>query len=241
MRFLVEYRFVLSLACGAITGVIGLHTWPFPAENVFLALIQARQPAIYAGFAYTYATVWFSTPFLVLSGGFSLLNIFVARWDRPTTSQPLPAYQAPETREELFVILGERHRQTSPQRASVPTWLTIPERGLYTGMVIVGAIGAGKTSACMYPYVEQLLRRPRRSLGSHPASSKAAWNRRTRPSGIRSPTRSTSCSIWGAPTALAWSGNSFASAATTRSMIGTTSTCCVHKTWRSGDQTTGVF
>ena len=29
--------------------------------------------------------------------------------------------------------------------------------GLYTGMIIVGAIGSGKTSACMYPYVEQLL------------------------------------------------------------------------------------
>jgi hypothetical protein len=33
----------------------------------------------------------------------------------------------------------------------------IPERGLYTGIVIVGAIGSGKTSACIYPYVEQLL------------------------------------------------------------------------------------
>ena len=33
----------------------------------------------------------------------------------------------------------------------------IPERGLYTGTLIVGAIGTGKTSACMYPYVEQLL------------------------------------------------------------------------------------
>ena len=79
MRFLVEYRFVLSLACSAIMGVIGLHTWPFPADNVFLALIQARQPTIYAGFSYTYATVWFSTPFLVLSSGFSFLYIFVAR------------------------------------------------------------------------------------------------------------------------------------------------------------------
>src|SRR5579864_9082731 len=157
MRFLVENRFVLSLALSAITGVIGLHTWPFPAENVFLALIQVRQPTIYAGFLYTYATMWFSTPFLVLSGGFSFLYIFVARWDRPTTSQSLPPYPAPDTREDLFLILGERHRQTSRERAAVPTWLTIPERGLYTGMIMVGAIGTGKTSACMYLYVEQLL------------------------------------------------------------------------------------
>ncbi len=157
MRVLIEYRFVLSLVGSALTGVIGLHVWPFPAQNTVLALIQARQPAVYAGFVYTYATVWFSTPFLVLSGALSLVYIFVARWDRPTTSQPLPPYPAPEAREDLFLILGERHRQTSPHRASVPTWLTIPERGLYTGMVIVGAIGTGKTSACMYPYVEQLL------------------------------------------------------------------------------------
>ena len=57
MRFLVEYRFVLSLACSVGAGVAGLHAWPFPAENVFLALIQARQPAVYAGLLYTYATV----------------------------------------------------------------------------------------------------------------------------------------------------------------------------------------
>jgi hypothetical protein len=44
-----------------------------------------------------------------------------------------------------------------PRRASQPQWLTIPERGLYTGVIIVGAIGTGKTSACMYPYLEQLL------------------------------------------------------------------------------------
>jgi hypothetical protein len=39
----------------------------------------------------------------------------------------------------------------------MPDWLLIPERGLYTGIAIIGAIGSGKTSACMYPYVEQLL------------------------------------------------------------------------------------
>src|SRR5207249_4225821 len=66
-------------------------------------------------------------------------------------------YPAPELREDLFLVLGEQHHRTSPRRASMPSWLIIPERGLYTGMAIVGAIGSGKTSSCMYPYVEQLL------------------------------------------------------------------------------------
>lgn len=54
-------------------------------------------------------------------------------------------------------MLGEQHQRTSPARAAQPTWLAIPERGLYTGLLVVGAIGSGKTSACMYPYVDQLL------------------------------------------------------------------------------------
>ncbi len=33
----------------------------------------------------------------------------------------------------------------------------IPERGLYTGIAIVGAIGTEKTSGCLYPYAEQIL------------------------------------------------------------------------------------
>ena len=36
-------------------------------------------------------------------------------------------------------------------------WLTIPERGLSTGVAIFGAVGSGKTSACMPPFTRQLL------------------------------------------------------------------------------------
>jgi hypothetical protein len=43
-----------------------------------------------------------------------------------------------------------------PGPASNPRWLVIPKTGLFTGMAIVGAICTGKTTACMYPYVEQL-------------------------------------------------------------------------------------
>jgi hypothetical protein len=33
----------------------------------------------------------------------------------------------------------------------------IPERGLYTGIAILGAVGSGKTSCCMYPFANQIL------------------------------------------------------------------------------------
>src|SRR5204863_494410 len=35
--------------------------------------------------------------------------------------------------------------------------LVVPERGLFTGVAILGAIGSGKTSCCMYAFAEQIL------------------------------------------------------------------------------------
>jgi hypothetical protein len=156
MRAMIENRVVVSLACSLLVGSAGLAVWPFPAHDRLLQLIAHERPALYQGVVYTYNTLWFSTPFLLLNVIASFVYIFVARLDRAVAPQPLPTYPDPRTRQELFLILGEQHHRTVPGRASHPQWLVIPERGLYTGMVIVGAIGSGKTSACMYPYVEQL-------------------------------------------------------------------------------------
>jgi hypothetical protein len=125
---------------------------------VFVALIAIRRPIIFDVLAYTYATLWFTTPFLATSLVTSILVIAVSR--RPASRRPhaLPPYPAPETRPTPMLVLGETHYTRMPGRAATPTWLTIPQRGLYTGVMILGAVGSGKTSACMYPYVDQLLR-----------------------------------------------------------------------------------
>ena len=46
---------------------------------------------------------------------------------------------------------------TVPRESERPSWLVIPETGLYTGVLVVGAVGTGKTTACMYPFAQQLL------------------------------------------------------------------------------------
>jgi hypothetical protein len=152
-----EYRFVISLGLAMLVGGAGLRVWPFPVDHPLLELIAVHRPAVYAAFLYGYAAVWFTTPFLVINSVGSFAYIFLARTDRAVRRSPLPPYPRPEHRDDLFLILGEQHRRTSLAPAAEPRWLTIPERGLYTGVAIVGAIGTGKTSACMYPYVEQLL------------------------------------------------------------------------------------
>jgi hypothetical protein len=153
----LECRGVLDLSESAIGGTVGLRAYPFPADHAVLALVHLERPLLFAGLTYTYAALWFSSSFFLASIGLSCCYIFVGRSRRASVTAPLPPYPAPEQRKDLFLVLGEQHHRTSPARVEEPSWLTIPERGLYTGLLVVGAIGSGKTSACMYPYVDQLL------------------------------------------------------------------------------------
>src|SRR3954454_18424579 len=115
MRGLIEYRVVLSLAVSAVRGAVGLHAYPFPSDHVVLALVRLERPIVYAGFAYTYATLWVSSSFFLASVGFSCLYIFVPRDGRSASTGPLPPYPTPEHRAELFVVLGEQHRRSTPE------------------------------------------------------------------------------------------------------------------------------
>src|SRR4051812_43657915 len=110
-RGAIEHRFVISLALSAVVGVAGLHAWPFPSGHALLGLIEANRPMLYAGFAYTYATVWFSTPFVLLNVVGSFMYVFVIRTTRRVQSAPLPPYPPVATRDDLFLVLGEQHRR----------------------------------------------------------------------------------------------------------------------------------
>ena len=54
------------------------------------------------------------------------------------------------------MILGEVHRQFVPKPSPAPKWLSIPERGLYTGIASFGSIGSGKTYGLILPAMRQL-------------------------------------------------------------------------------------
>ena len=158
LRTILDARGLVAMLIAATVGAWGLHVYPVQSDDVFLALIELRKPALFQVLAYGYATLWFTTPFFLASLLTSVLAIAVYRHAPTARCRDLPPYPEPETREHPSLVLGETHRLTTPGRAAEPTWLTIPQRGLYTGIMILGAVGTGKTSACMYPYVDQLLR-----------------------------------------------------------------------------------
>ncbi len=169
LHSLLDARPLVAMIVAAGVGIWGLSAYPFPVDNVFLEMIALRNPPVFHVFAYTYATVWFTTPFLAMSLVTSVLMIVASRHLPVPRAHPLPPYPVPQSRSTPTLVLGEAHFPNMPGRSPDPTWLTIPQRGLYTGVMIFGAVGTGKTSACLYPYVDQLVRfraaDPDRKLG----------------------------------------------------------------------------
>jgi len=158
LRMILDARVVVAMGVAACVGLYGLRMYPLSTDNVFLGLIALREPVAFRVLSYGYATLWFTTPFFAGSLVLSMLAISTYHLLPAFRGRPLPRYPAPELRPSPSLVLGEAHLVNTVGRAPHPTWLTIPQRGLYTGVMILGAVGTGKTSACMFPYVDQLLR-----------------------------------------------------------------------------------
>jgi hypothetical protein len=154
---IVHSRLVIAYALAAITGVYLFFNYPVPSNDPYLQVISLRSPHLYTAGVYTYTVMLFSTPFILYSATFSLLYIFVYRRSTVLGRTVLPPYPSASRREKLYLVLGEVHDKIKPQPSPRPYWLTIPERGLFTGIAVFGAIGTGKTSCCIRPFAEQLL------------------------------------------------------------------------------------
>ena len=166
MQRILNSKNFLAVLLAMLTGTLLYFKMPWPAgvalvsqswNEYFLRLIALQDPWTYAGLKASYHVMLFTTPYIGYSFLFSALYIFTLRPRRPGKPQPLPPYPLVETRTGLTLVLGEIHNPRLPIPAEKPRWLVIPERGLFTGTIIIGAVGSGKTSCCMYPFTDQLL------------------------------------------------------------------------------------
>src|SRR5437867_4786954 len=157
MRALVESRQFLSALLSAVFGMALFYQMPFPAENNLLQLVWLAKPYLFYGIKWAYIAMLFSTPYIGFSLVLSLVYILVVRKEAATAAGELPSYPEATSRDKLFLVIGELHFPRRPEPAASPRWLVIPERGLFTGLAIFGAIGSGKTSGCMMPFAEQIL------------------------------------------------------------------------------------
>ena len=133
---------------------------PFPSldENPLLALVNYHTPNVF-----DWLLLWYYvSPFVavMLSGLIAVTVWKVWLEGRRRDFAPfakLPPWPLDPKQKAPAIVIGEVHHPVEAREIFSPSWLTIPERGLYTGVAIFGAVGSGKTSACMNPFARQLL------------------------------------------------------------------------------------
>ena len=155
----ISTQHTVLLLCGFT--VVWLHYYyrPFPqhGDNPVLDLVAYYDPGFY-----TALTVWYylAPGVAVLLAGLLLLSVYRV-WiatDGPQAARgTLPSWPLSPDDDTLRIVIGETHHPVQAKESSRPGWLTIPEKGLFTGLAIFGAVGSGKTSACMYPFAQQIL------------------------------------------------------------------------------------
>ena len=165
-RLLRALRSILTLRLLAALSVgFGALRWagqvrPFPAigDDPVLDFIAYHDPAVHA-----LIRAWHvAAPGVVAFGGVLLLSGAARVWlgNRAESVKRgrgvLPAWPASTDDDAPSLVLGELHHPIDAREASRPQWLSIPERGLYTGIAVFGAVGTGKTSGFMRPAAEQL-------------------------------------------------------------------------------------
>ena len=160
-------RFIAGLPAPVILFFAGLWyaVWhfvrqPFPAlgENPLLDLMDYHTPTFYG-----WVMAWYyAAPFVtVMLAGLFVMTIwkvwFESRGRDFATFGRLPTWPLSPDQKAPEIVIGEVHHPVEAREIFNSSWLTIPERGLYTGVAIFGAVGSGKTSACMNPFARQLL------------------------------------------------------------------------------------
>src|SRR5437773_4694900 len=157
MRTVVDHREAFKLGLTAFVGGVLFYQMPFPDANNLLQLVLLEKPYLFYGIKWTYVAMVFATPYVGFSLLSSLAYIFIVRKTPPALGGNLPPYPELTTRDKLMLVVGELHHPRRPEPAENPRWLVIPDRGLFTGVAIFGAMGSGKTSACILPFAEQVL------------------------------------------------------------------------------------
>ena len=132
---------------------------PFPGmgDNPYLDLVAYHDPDLH-----TLIRVWYHIApgiAVLLAGsiGLSVSRVWLQPRARRGGGSRLPDWPTSPSDETPSLVIGELHHPTVAAESAQPSWLVIPEKGLYTGVLVVGAVGTGKTTACMYPFAKQLL------------------------------------------------------------------------------------
>ena len=131
--------------------------FPGPGGNPYLDLIAHHDPGLHRVIHLWYFMAPGVAVLLAGSIALSVSRVWLRPLARRRNRGRLPTWPTSPQDDAPSLVVGELHHPTVPTESERPSWLVIPEKGLYTGLLVVGAVGTGKTTACMYPFARQLL------------------------------------------------------------------------------------
>ena len=155
MTRLHESRRQTTLVVSVITGIVLLSFAPFPAAQWLFQILREQRAGLFYLLAGLYNLFLFTTSYWLVSAVLSVAGRIAGA--RKAEARPVSLPPWPDQQAGLCLVVGERHSRRNPDPVENPNWLIIGERGLFTGVAIIGAIGSGKTSCCMQPFAEQIL------------------------------------------------------------------------------------
>ena len=132
---------LIVLGIGASTGLYVTAPFPDSADAPLLVLMEAYAPILLMGIHAGY----FAMPGVLLAiGGMLLLGVWRVWFEQMPDKKPvkggLPDWPVSDADDELGLVVGELHHPVEAREISNPKWLVIPERGLFTGLAIFGAV-----------------------------------------------------------------------------------------------------
>ncbi len=148
---------LIGVALTALAWRTFVAPFPGPGGNPYLDLIAHHDPGLHRAIHLWYFLAPGVAVLLAGSIALSVARVWLQPLARRRNRGRLPEWPTSPTDDAPSLVLGELHHPTVPQESERPSWLLIPEKGLYTGLLVVGAVGTGKTTACMYPFARQLL------------------------------------------------------------------------------------
>ncbi|MDE0389689.1 MAG: type IV secretion system DNA-binding domain-containing protein [Rhodospirillales bacterium] len=155
MKFLLPWLVGFLLSCARWRW----ERFPAAGDNPFLDLIRFHDPFLF----YAILSWYYLAPFFAAGiGGAVLLSAWQVWFSSSSSSSSsggrgkLPRWPLSDEDPSPSLVVGETHHPTEPVESPHPGWLVLEEKGLFTGTFVCGAVGTGKTSACMHPFAQQL-------------------------------------------------------------------------------------
>ena len=134
-----------------------LGVLPSPDVDPVLVVAQTNSPFVFRVFA----LLSLFAPAIIFLVTISVAHSVFKIWFKSSVDfrrkGVLPPWPLHTDDKAPALCIGEVHHKIDVKEHPHPRWLVMPEKGLYTGLAIFGAIGTGKTTSCMRPYCRQLL------------------------------------------------------------------------------------